>query len=430
MNMSVLINNKKAKAKSNSNAYALNQTKLIQQGLTYDRWLLNTTFFLMLLGLVMIASSSVPVAERLTGQSSYFIVRHGIYLLIALLMGFAVMQVPIKHWQTLGPWLLVGGLILLMLVLVVGRSVNGSQRWLDLGLFTIQVSELVKLFVVIYLAGYLVRKSEELKTQIQGFLRPLFIMFLVTGLLLMEPDFGASAVIVATVLAMMFLAGARLWQFIILTLVIAGALALVALTQEYRLQRLQSFLNPWQDPFGSGYQLTQSLIAFGRGGIFGQGLGNSIQKLTYLPEAHTDFIVSIIAEEMGFIGIILLLILFVIILTRALKIGNNALKNELPFGGYVAYGLGFGMFVQAMVNIGVSSGLLPTKGLTLPLVSYGGSSLIISFVSIALLLRIDYETKIKLLGFNSKLAAKKTNKVTGGRRVKTVSRTSTGDKLK
>ncbi len=403
----------KTRVKTNvkKNAQPLNQTKVIQQGLIYDRWLLAATFCLMLFGLVMVSSSSVPVAERLTGQSWYFTIRHTIYLLLALLMGFAVMQVPVKHWKTLGPWLLIGSLLLLMLVLIVGRRVNGSQRWLDVGLFTIQVSELVKLFVVIYLAGYLVRKSNELKTQIQGFLRPLLIMFLVTGLLLKEPDFGASAVIVCTVLAMMFLAGARLWQFIILTMGIAGSLALVAFTPGYRLQRLQSFLDPWQDPYGAGYQLTQSLIAFGRGGILGEGLGNSVQKLAYLPEAHTDFVVSIIAEELGFVGIVLLVFLFSIILTRALIIGNNALKNDQPFGGYVAYGLGFGLFVQAMVNIAVSAGLLPTKGLTLPLVSYGGSSLIISFVTIALLLRIDYETRINMLGFKTKGRIKKRSSV-------------------
>ncbi|HFB65321.1 MAG TPA: putative lipid II flippase FtsW [Aeromonadales bacterium] len=416
--MSLIISNG-MKSLSKQKTATLNQTSLIQQGLIYDRWLLGASFTLMLIGLVMVSSSSVPVAERLTGQSHYFIFRHGIYLILSLLMGFAVMQVPVRHWKILGPWLLIGGLILLMLVLVVGRRVNGSQRWLDLGLFTVQVSELVKLFVVIYLAGYLVRKSTELKTQIQGFLRPLIIMFLVTGLLLKEPDFGASAVIVATVLAMMFLAGAKLWQFIILTMGIAGTLALVALTPGYRLDRLQSFLDPWKDPYGLGYQMTQSLIAFGRGGIFGEGLGNSVQKLTYLPEAHTDFVVSIMAEELGFIGIIFIVVLFIIILSRSLKIGNRALKNDQPFGGYVAYGLGFGLFVQAMVNIGVSAGLLPTKGLTLPLVSYGGSSLIISFVTISLILRIDYETRVKSLGFNSRIKGRKRvvvrKKSSGGR---------------
>ncbi len=375
-------------------ATKLNQKSVIKQQLGYDQWLFGATMLLLLIGLVMVASSSVPVAERLTGDPFYFVIRHGIYLILAVVMATAVTQVPVKHWQTLGPWLLVGGIALLLLVLIVGKSVNGSKRWLDLGIFTIQVSELVKLFVIVYLAGYLVRKSEQLKTEIQGFLRPLFIMFLVTGFLLMEPDFGASAVIVATVLAMMFLAGARLWQFIILTITISGSLALVAVSQNYRVQRLQIFLDPWQDPYGSGYQLTQSLIAFGRGGVFGEGLGNSVQKLNYLPEAHTDFVVSIIAEEFGYLGIIVIVGLFAIVLARALSIGNRCLKLNQPFAGYTAYGIGFGMFVQAMINIGVSAGLLPTKGLTLPLVSYGGSSLIISCVCIALLMRIDYENRL------------------------------------
>ncbi len=375
-------------------ARKLNQKSLVNGEMSYDKWLFSAVIGLMLIGFIMAASSSVPVAERLTGEPFYFVIRHGIYLLLSLTMAVAVTQVSVKHWQTLGPWLLVGGLLLLLLVLLVGKTVNGSKRWLDLGIFTIQVSELVKLFVIVYLAGYLVRKSEQLKTEIQGFLRPLFIMFLVTGFLLMEPDFGASAVIVVTVLAMMFLAGAKLWQFIILTMTISGALVLVAFSKDYRVQRMQSFLDPWLDPYGTGYQLTQSLIAYGRGGFFGEGLGNSVQKLNYLPEAHTDFVVSIIAEEFGLVGIVIVVTLFTIVLARALKIGNLALKIDKPFAGYCAYGIGFGMFVQAMVNIAVSAGLLPTKGLTLPLVSYGGSSLIISFVSIALLLRIDYENRL------------------------------------
>jgi len=371
------------------------QASVVAKPAAYDAVLLAVSLGLMLIGLIMVASSSVPVATRLTGNAFYFVLRHGVYLILALVIGAAVAQVKIKHWQTLGPWLLLGGLFLLMLVLVVGREVNGSKRWLNFGFFTIQVSELVKLFVVVYLAGYLVRFGDVLRTQIEGFLRPLFIMFLVTGFLLMEPDFGASAVIVVTVLAMMFLAGARLWQFIVLAMGVGGALALVALTQEYRLMRLKSFLDPWSDPYGNGYQLTQSLIAFGRGGLFGEGLGNSVQKLNYLPEAHTDFVLAILAEEFGFLGIIVIVGLFCVILYRALSIGNKALQAEQPFSGYMAYGFGFGLFVQAMVNLGVASGLLPTKGLTLPLVSYGGSSLIVSFLMVILLLRIDFETRQK-----------------------------------
>jgi cell division protein FtsW len=360
----------------------------------YDRLLAATVLGLLLLGWVMVASSSIAVAGRLTGHPWYFTIRHGVYLAIALTLGFAVMKVPLKHWETLGPHLLVGGLLLLLLVLVAGREVNGSKRWLDFGVMTVQASELVKLFVVVYMASYLVRRGESLRTELQGFVRPLLVMGLVTVLLLLEPDFGASAVIVATVLGMMFLGGARLWQFVLLLVMVSIAMLLVLSAQSYRVERLKAFLDPWSDPYGSGYQLTQSLIAFGRGGLTGEGLGLSIQKLSFLPEAHTDFVVAILAEELGFVGVTLLVLAFTALLWRALAIGSRALKQGRLFAGYLSYGIGFGLFLQAMVNIGVASGLLPTKGITLPLVSYGGSSLIVSVVMIGLLLRADFEGRI------------------------------------
>ncbi len=373
--------------------------------LWFDKTLVTLTLALMAIGLIMVSSASVPYAdtEYYNYNRFHFIMRHSMYLLIAVVAALATLNIKIPHCEKLGSYLLICGIMLLMLVIFIGREVNGSKRWLDLGLFTIQVSEPVKIFVVSYLAGYLVRRREELHTQIKGFVRPLIVLGLVTSFLLLEPDFGASAVIVITCLTMMFLAGAKLWQFIVLSLMTALLLTLIATTTTYRLQRLQSFLDPWQDPFGTGYQLTQSLIAFGRGEFWGMGLGNSIQKLAYLPEAHTDFVFAVLAEEMGFLGVLVVLILYVLLLNRIMNIGRRAVETGGYFAGYMAWGLGITLTLQAVINIGVNCGVLPTKGLTLPLISYGGSSLIVSSVAIGIILRIDYETRIKQYQENGKL---------------------------
>jgi cell division protein FtsW len=361
----------------------------------YDRTLLVSVLLLTIIGIVMVTSSSLHHAEHsLGGRTNFFVQRHFIYLAISLLaFGFVLTQ-PIIRWQEYGPYLLIVGIGFLVVVLFAGRTVNGSTRWLAVGPFTVQVSEFVKLFTIVYLAGYLVRRTDEIQTQIKGFIKPLLILALITGLLLLEPDFGASVVILATSLAMLFLGGARLWQFIGLALAVVCLLGVIAVAQPYRITRLTSFLNPWQDPFGSAYQLVQSLIAFGRGGIEGQGLGDSLIKLSYLPEAHTDFIFAILAEELGLIGVLLVLILFFIFFYRAMKVGRMALLQQRPFAAYLAYGIGFWLTFQALINIGVASGALPTKGLTLPFISYGGNSLIISFTAIAILLRIDYESRL------------------------------------
>jgi cell division protein FtsW len=362
----------------------------------FDKQLVLLTISLMVIGLIMVSSASMPFAdtERYGYNPYHFIIRHAVYFVMACGAALFALNISTDIWQKAGPYLLVFGLILLMLVIFIGREVNGSRRWLDLGIITVQVSEPVKIFVVSYLAGYLVRRREELYTQIKGFLKPLLVLSLVTGFLLLEPDFGASAVIITTCLAMMFLAGAKLWQFVVLTVTVGGLLSLIAVTQTYRMQRLQSFLDPWQDPFGTGYQLTQSLIAFGRGELWGQGLGNSIQKLSYLPEAHTDFVFAVLAEELGFIGVLMVLVLYAALLTKIMLIGRKAVMAERFFAGYLAWGLGITMGLQAVINIGVNAGVLPTKGLTLPLISYGGSSLIISAVAIAIVLRVDYETRV------------------------------------
>lgn len=363
----------------------------------FDQVLILLALALMAIGFVMVSSASMPYADSATYANNpyHFIMRHGIYLCLALTAGLVTIAVPMEIWQKSGPYLLLFALAMLVLVLIIGREVNGSKRWLDLGIITIQVSEVTKLAVVSYIAGYLVRRRQELITQIKGFLKPLVVLMLVTFALLLEPDFGASVVILVTALSMMFLAGARLWQFVTLSAGLGIGLALLAVIQPYRWQRLQTFLDPWQDPFGTGYQLTQSLIAFGRGEFWGLGLGNSIQKLAYLPEAHTDFVFAVLAEELGFIGVVSVLALYMFLLYRMMIIGRRAVDCGQLFSGYMAWGLGITMALQAVINIGVNSGVLPTKGLTLPLISYGGSSLIVCTVAIAIVLRVDYETRVK-----------------------------------
>ncbi len=372
------------------------QLKVADPRTKLDPWLLGPVFILLAIGLVMVASSSMPYAEdNMRGNEFYFLMRHSIYLAIAFIASICVLQLETRFWQVYGPYLLLFGIVVLIAVLVVGREVNGSKRWIALGPLTMQPAELMKLFVVIYLAGYLVRRSDELQTQVRGFMKPLLLIGLIVAFLLLQPDFGSSAVIVATALAMMFLAGARLWQFVSLSAFVSLVMALVVLKVPYRMKRLTSFLDPWADQFGGGYQLVQSLIAFGRGDWFGAGLGNSVQKLSYLPEAHTDFVFAVFAEEFGFIGVTLVIALFVIIFIKSLSIGRRALRMEQYFSAYMCYGFGFWLSLQALINIGVASGSLPTKGLTLPFISYGGNSLIVSCMAIAILLRVDFETRRK-----------------------------------
>ncbi|GAA4363208.1 putative lipid II flippase FtsW [Kangiella marina] len=372
------------------------QLKLSDPRTRLDPWLLGPVIALLAIGVVMVASSSMPYAEdHMKGNEFYFLIRHCIYLAIALASAVFALQLDTRFWQENGPKFLVLGILLLVAVLFIGREVNGSKRWIGVGPLTIQPAELVKFFIVIYLAGYLVRRSDELQTQIRGFIKPLFVIGLVVAFLLLQPDFGTSAVILATALAMLFLAGARLWQFITLTGFVGIVMGLVAWQEPYRMKRLTSFLDPWADQFGSGYQLVQSLIAFGRGDWFGAGLGNSVQKLSYLPEAHTDFVFAVFAEEFGFLGVALVITLFAIIFMKSLTIGRRALKMEHYFAAYMSYGFGFWLSLQALINIGVASGSLPTKGLTLPFISYGGNSLIVSCVAVAVLLRVDFEVRRK-----------------------------------
>jgi cell division protein FtsW len=350
---------------------------------------------LMLLGLVMVSSASITMADRQLGQPFYFVLRQGIHLGLGLLLAALVLRVKLVVWERGSFVWLALALALLTLVLIpgLGREVNGSVRWLVLGPLRLQVSEPAKLLLILYLAGYLVRRGEEVRTQVAGFLKPMGVMVLAAILLLLEPDFGAMVVLMSTVLGMTFLAGVRLWQFAVLLGMALSAFALLAITSPYRLARLTAFLNPWADPFNSGFQLTQSLIAIGRGDLFGVGLGASIQKLFYLPEAHTDFIFSVLAEEFGLVGVLVVIALYAFVVWRAFAIAEVARQGQQPFAAYLAYGIGIWIGLQSVINMGVSMGLLPTKGLTLPLLSYGGSSLLVMCVTVALLLRIDYETR-------------------------------------
>ena len=350
---------------------------------------------LILIGLVAISSASIEYSDWHFDNPWHHTQRHIIYITLAAIAAAITYRVPPSFWeQTGGAWLLVA-LALLVLVLVpgVGKDVNGSQRWLPLGPFTLQPSELGKLALVIYLAGYLVRQEDEVRTQWSGFLKPMGVVGVMALLLMVEPDFGATVICAGTAFGMLFLAGARLGHFL---LVLSGALlALLALvfSAPYRVQRLTAYTDPWADPFGSGFQLIQSLIAFGRGEWVGVGLGNSVQKLFYLPEAHTDFVFSIWAEETGLLGALLVMALFTLLIGRILWIAQKAATSGQLFGAYVCYGAALIFSGQAFVNMGVSSGLLPTKGLTLPFISYGGTSLIMSCCLLALVLRIESELK-------------------------------------
>jgi cell division protein FtsW len=379
--------------------------------LAYDASLAWAAVLLFAIGLVMVYSASIATAEASahTGhRATYFLVRHALYLGIGALAAFVAFQVPMQAWHRLAPWLFVAGAALLVLVLVpgIGKSVNGSRRWLSLAVVNLQPSEFMKLAVVLYAASYAVRKATVLhaeqplrRTLLRGFL-PLFAVTMAVGaLLLLEPDFGAFVVIVAIAFGILFLGGLDARLFVGLLVLLPFGLAAILVAAPYRLQRLAAFLDPWSDPYGKGYQLSHSLIAFGRGEWLGVGLGASVEKLFYLPEAHTDFLLAVIAEELGFAAVLAVIGLFVWLLFRAYAIGRQAARLERPFAALVAQGLGVWIGVQAFINIGVNMGVLPTKGLTLPLLSFGGSGIVANCIAVALLLRVDHENRRLLRGF-------------------------------
>ncbi|GKV91283.1 MULTISPECIES: cell division protein FtsW [Pectobacterium] len=360
----------------------------------YDRTLVWLTLGLAVIGFVMVTSASMPVGQRLASDPFLFAKRDAIYLGLAFGLSLITLRVPMEIWQRYSPVLLLLAMVMLLVVLAVGSSVNGASRWISLGPLRIQPAELSKLALFCYLSSYMVRKVEEVRNNFWGFCKPMGVMVVLAVLLLAQPDLGTVVVLFITTLAMLFLAGAKMWQFLAIIGCGVFAVGLLIVAEPYRMRRVTSFWNPWDDPFGSGYQLTQSLMAFGRGEFWGQGLGNSVQKLEYLPEAHTDFIFSILGEELGYIGVVLALLMIFFVAFRAMSIGKRALEIDQRFSGFLACSIGVWFSFQTLVNVGAAAGMLPTKGLTLPLISYGGSSLLIMSTAIVLLLRIDFETRL------------------------------------
>jgi len=360
----------------------------------YDRTLLWLTMGLAIIGFVMVTSASMPIGQRMANDPFMFAKRDAIYLGLAFGLSMVTLRVPMAFWQRYSNVLLLISVVMLLVVLVVGSSINGASRWIAFGPLRIQPAEFSKLSLFCYLASYLVRKVDEVRSNFWGFCKPMGVMVVLAVLLLAQPDLGTVVVLFVTTLAMLFLAGAKLWQF--LAIIGSGifAVCLLIVAEPYRMRRVTSFWNPWADPFGSGYQLTQSLMAFGRGEFWGQGLGNSVQKLEYLPEAHTDFIFSILGEELGYFGVVLSLLMVFFVAFRAMSIGRRALEIDQRFSGFLACSIGVWFSFQALVNVGAAAGMLPTKGLTLPLISYGGSSLLIMSTALVLLLRIDFETRL------------------------------------
>ncbi len=361
-----------------------------------DAPLLLAVLALLGLGLVMVASSSLELAARNFDNPYHFFHRQLLFAGLGVAAAVVFWLIPLQRWETAGPLLLLSIMLLLIMVLLpgVGRTVNGATRWIPLGVFNLQVSEPVKLLVVLYLSGYIVRHYTTLRLHFLGFVRPLIVLGFGTVLLLLQPDFGGAVIMLAIGMGMLFLAGAKLWQFVALGGTILVAMSFLALATPYRVARLTAFLDPWQDPFATGFQLTQSLIAIGSGSWFGTGLGGSVQKLFYLPEAHNDFLFAVFAEEFGFVGVVFLIGLFALVVWRAFVIGLLAERGGHCYGSHVAFGIGIWIGLQSAVNLAVNMGLLPTKGLTLPFLSYGGSSLIVTLASIGLLLRVYREAQV------------------------------------
>jgi cell division protein FtsW len=360
------------------------------------------------LGMVMVSSASISISETIHGHPYFFMGRQGLYLAIGLVFGWVLLSLPTHQLQKWGILMMGLSLILLILVLMpgIGKSVNGSRRWINLVVFNLQASEVAKVCMVVYVSGYLVRRADRVREGWVGFVLPLCLCSIFLLFLLFEPDFGASVVLLGTVMVLLFLGGAPLYQFLLLMVGAVSMLGVVAISESYRLKRLMNFIDPWADPFNEGYQLSQALIAYGRGEWFGLGLGNSVQKLSYLPEAHTDFVFSIWVEETGMFGGLLLICLFALMVARAFKIGRQAMMLSRPFAAYMCFGFSILILAQVIINIGVNTGFLPTKGLTLPLISYGGSSLIITLGSLFVVARVDIENSRAQKGDDSSESAK------------------------
>jgi len=373
--------------------------------MAYDKPLVWVTLVLMLLGMVMVYSASIalPESPKYAGyKSTHFLIRQALFIVFALVCSVIVFRIPIRVWERFAPYLFVATLLLLVLVLVpgIGKGVNGARRWLSLKVFNIQPSELMKLFMVLYAADYTVRKQDVMHKLTKGFMPMAFAVGLVGLLLLLEPDLGAFGVIVCIAMGILFLGGINGVWFSGISATLIGIFGLVIVLSPWRRERIFAYLDPWveENALGKAYQLSHSLIAFGRGELFGVGLGGSVEKLHYLPEAHTDFLLAVIGEELGFVGVFAVVAMFYWIVKRAFDIGRQSIAMDQIFAGLVAKGIGIWIGVQAFINMGVNLGLLPTKGLTLPLMSYGGSGVLINCVGLAILLRIDYENRIVMRG--------------------------------
>ena len=358
-----------------------------------DPWLLTAATGLLVFGTIMVSSASITLADGSLGQPHYFLSRHLVAVAIGGAGALAAARIPCEVWYRFSGLFLLAAFALLASVFIpgLGHTVNGSTRWLNLGPLSLQPSDPARVCLMIYLCGYAVRHQERVRTSMWGFIVPMAIVALACALLLAEPDFGAAAVLTATALGILFIGGARLRDFIFCFVVAVGSMSFLAMSSSYRLQRLTGFLDPWADPFASGFQLTQSLIAIGRGDWLGVGLGESVQKMFYLPEAHTDFVFAVLAEELGFLGSTLAIALYGVLVVRALATGPRAHAVGLPFQALLSSAIGLTLGIQAFINIGVNTGLLPTKGLTLPLMSYGRTSVVITLVCIGLLIRIHHE---------------------------------------
>lgn len=346
-------------------------------------------------GVVMVASASVAQAEKVVGEPFYYLWRQLLFIGIGAAAGYVAFRIPMATWQRLGGWLAVAALAMLALVLIpgIGVKVNESRRWIELSLFRLQVSEPARLALIVYLSGYIVRRQARLQNTWRGLLMPFLPLLVAGGLLILEPDFGATVILLAVAFIMLFLGGARMTHLVILVVLAGAAMSLIAVAETYRVRRLMSFTDPFADIERGGWQLAQSLIAVGRGEWTGVGLGNSVQKLLYLPEMHTDFIFAILAEEFGLVGVFALIALFAVVVWRGFLIGRTAEARDERFKAYVCYGLSAWLGLQAVINMAVNMGALPTKGLTLPLMSYGGSSLISVMMLLGLILRVDHENR-------------------------------------
>lgn len=377
----------------------------------FDRSMLVAALLLLLLSIVLIGSASIMESERLYGGQFYLLTKHVVSIGVAVGCAFIAAMIPTRVLEKYSLPLLFCVLMLLVLVLLIGRNVNEARRWISLGVFNLQPAETLKLAWLIFLSSFVSHRPDEVRTKIRGLLKPAAAVFIIAVLLLAQPDFGSFAVCAVLCFGILWIAGSPLRYYFVMIVSGGIALALMMVSQPYRVQRLLTFMDPWADEFGSGYQLTQSLMAFGRGGLFGQGLGNSIQKLGYLPEAHTDFVTAIMGEEFGFVGMCAVIAVEFFIICKAIHLGFKILRQGPAFQGFLACGIGFWFCLQTTINIGVASGALPTKGLTLPLVSFGGSSMIVCCAAVAILLRIDFEFRRHRINFEFRPQDKETGKI-------------------